>query len=367
MRIALVTDSFKTGGGLEHIYQIAKGIPDIEFLIFGEKGEGIEKFNGLLNVKLFPDGFTPALVLKHKPDIVHIHHLRPLASFFLNPLYFYKIPIIFTVHGLHIHKYEFIKRFSSRPRYILRFYLEKYLFHRVTRIISVSKEDREFLIERYNLNGQKVGYIPNGIDCTKIENIKLPKQEVRDVLNLPKDCFIFLTVARFDFQKGYDVLVKAVALIKNYLKNKKVKFVLVGSGEELENIKKLVQEEGIDRYFVFAGNRQDVHLFLKAADCFILPSRWEGLPIALIEAGYAKLPVIASNTYGNREVIDDKQTGVMFINECPYDLSLKIRDFMENYSEALIYGLELYRKVKKEYSLEKMVRELRNLYEELKS
>jgi len=260
-----------------------------------------------------------------------------------------------------------MKKITSKHKYILRFYLEKYLFQKTTRIIAVSKEDGKFLIEKHNLDNQKIEYIPNGIDSRKIENVKLPMQTVREVLHLPREDFLFLTVARFNFQKGYDILVEAVELIKDYLKNKKVKFILVGSGKELENIKKLVQKKDIDKYFVFAGNRQDVHLFLKAVNCYILPSRWEGLPIALIEAGYAKLPVIASNTYGNREVIDDKRTGVLFTNESPYDLSLKIRDFMENYDEALIYGLKLYSKVKKEYSLEKMVRELRNLYEELKS
>jgi glycosyltransferase involved in cell wall biosynthesis len=266
MRIALILDELKIGGGLEHIYQIVNGIRDAEFFVFGKKGNGITKFNDLPNVNIIPYGFNPKLILNYKLDIIHIHHLRPLTLFFLNPFISYKIPILFTVHGLHIHKYEFIKNFLSKPKHILRFYLEKYLFRKVTKIITVSKEDKNFLIDNYKISSNKIEYIPNGIDSSKIENLNLSKQDARELLRLPVNHLIFLTIARFDFQKGYDILVRAVNLLKTYLQNRKVKFVLVGNGKEFKIIKNYVHKKKINDFFIFAGSRQDVPIFLKAAD-----------------------------------------------------------------------------------------------------
>ena len=85
MLIHMVTDNFSTGGGLEHIFQIVRGMPAHDFRIFAKAGDALEKFSGLSNVATCSQGFRPALVLKPKPDLVHIHHLLPLLAFFLYP------------------------------------------------------------------------------------------------------------------------------------------------------------------------------------------------------------------------------------------------------------------------------------------
>ena len=85
MRIHLVTDQFSLGGGIEHIYQITKGLEDIQFGVFGEPGPAAAKFNQLENVEIHDKGYAPGYIMEKSPDIVHIHHLKPLVSFFKNP------------------------------------------------------------------------------------------------------------------------------------------------------------------------------------------------------------------------------------------------------------------------------------------
>lgn len=174
-RIALLTDQFVVGGGAEHIFQICRGMPEVEFGIFADGGDDTGRFEDLLNVRLFRGGYTPQEVLGFKPDLIHVHHLRPLARLFLNPLRRYRMPVYFTAHGMHIHQYEFLKGIRSALKYRLRFQLERYLFHRVDKVVAVSREDCRFIEAAYRVRGCE--YIPNGIDCRGLRT--LPGEKLR--------------------------------------------------------------------------------------------------------------------------------------------------------------------------------------------
>lgn len=359
LRIHIVTDKFNTGGGIEHVYQISKGIKNVNFGIFAENGNAKDKFKGLDNIKVYDKGFSPEYVLEKRPDIVHIHHLRPLLSFFKNPFAKYNIPIIFTAHGLHIHKYEFSKSLGKRLKYFLRFNLEKNVFKKIDRVIAVSKEDTIFLQDKYKL--KNVTYLTNGIDFSRINISNKSKIDLRKDMNLCVDHFLFLTVARFDYQKGYDVLIRAIYLLKDFIKNRKVKFIFVGKGDKFEEMKKLSEKLSVSEYIYFFGERKDVYNIIKCSDCFILPSRWEGLPIVLIEAGFLKVPVIASNTYGNREIIR-KKNGFLFENQNIEDLSENIKKIIEHKNYLDEYSENLFQEVKKNYSIENMISGIKQIY-----
>ncbi|MCP4215320.1 MAG: glycosyltransferase family 4 protein, partial [bacterium] len=210
--IHLVTDQFNIGGGIEHIYQIAAGMKNFKFRIFAlpGKGDALEKFNGLDNVEIHGNGFKPDQLLEGNPRLIHFHHLRPLLSFFKTPFTRSPVPMVFTAHGLHIHKYEFTHNIRARVNYILRFHLEKRLFAKVDRVIAVSREDKAFIETNYKVNN--VLYLTNGIDFKGADSGPVPsKQKLRRELDLPRDEFLFVTVARFNFQKGYDILIKGIA------------------------------------------------------------------------------------------------------------------------------------------------------------
>ncbi|HLP60272.1 MAG TPA: glycosyltransferase family 4 protein [Candidatus Deferrimicrobium sp.] len=365
MYIHLVTDKFHLGGGLEHIFQLARGLKDIHFRIFGEpwEREAVEKFKTLENVEIYDQGYHPSFVLKKKADRVHFHHLRPLMAFFKNPFHTYDIPIIFTAHGLHIHKYEFFDSRRARMHYFLRFLLEKRLLARVDKVIAVSREDKTFLETKYDL--KNVTYLTNGIDFSAAAAVAgkfTGKKAWREKLGLPVDDFLFVTVARFHFQKGYDILIKAIALAKEKIQERRGRFVLVGDGPEFEQIKQLSRELGVFPFIIFLGARTDVYDILKACDVFLLPSRWEGLPIVLLEAGFLNIPVAASDTYGNREIIK-KDNGILFKNLNIGALAGVIREVLENKYNLSAYSENLYNEVLADYNLEKMLTGLRQIYE----
>jgi glycosyltransferase involved in cell wall biosynthesis len=360
MRIHLVTDQFSLGGGIEHIYQITKGLEDIQFGVFGQPGLAVEKFKGLEHVEIHDKVYTPGHVMEKSPDIVHIHHLKPLVSFFKNPLVKYKVPILFTAHGLHIHKYEFFDSPRAKISYRLRFQLEKRVMRKPSRIIAVSQEDKHFLEEKYGLTN--VIYLTNGIDFSFVTTAKQPsKKQLRKQLGLPADDFLFITVARFDFQKGYDILLNALSIIKDTLKNTHCSFIFVGDGSEFEAMKQLGERLSVSQYIRFLGARSDVYDILRAGDVFLLPSRWEGLPIVLLETGLLKLPVIASDTYGNREILKETN-GILFKNRDTQELARVIKDVLENKYDLPAYAGNLYKEVQANYNLGKMLTGLKEIY-----
>ena len=368
MNIHLVTDEFSLGGGIEHIYQVAKGLTGIKFRIFAKPGDAVKKFRHLDNVEIHDKGYQPSYVMEKKADIVHFHHLRPLLSFYRNPMSRdkYNVPIIFTAHGLHVHKYEFYNSMGGRINYFLRFHLEKRLLSKVGRIIAVSCEDKDFLEEKYHL--KNVTYLTNGIDFSAIAagtGLSGNKTGLRKKLDLPTEDFLFVTVARFNFQKGYDILIKAIVLVKDTVKKHKCRFIFVGDGSEFEKMKRLSQTLSVSEYITFLGARIDVYDFLRVGDVCLLPSRWEGLPIVLLETGLLKVPVIASDTYGNREIIKEKN-GILFKNLDTEALAGVIKDVIDNKYDLAACSENLYKEIQMNYNLEKMLSGLREIYNSFK-
>lgn len=362
MRIHLVTDAFTLGGGIEHIFQVVHGLPDIQFAIFGHPGPATTKFKDLTNVEIHDQGFSPAQVLASHPDLVHIHHLKPLLSFFKNPFKTYPVPVIYTAHGLHIHKYEFFPDFSARMKYALRFQLEKTIFSRATQLIAVSQEDARFMEQKYHL--PNIHYITNGIDFNRVvAGIGESKVSLRQRLGLPVSSFLFVTVARFDFQKGYDILIRTIASMKDTLASLESRphFILVGDGSLMEEMKQWSEELSVSPFITFLGVRADVYDILRASDIFLLPSRWEGLPIVLLEAGLLKIPVLASATYGNREIVGENN-GILFPNGDMAALEQSIKNVLANRFNLSQLAENMFQQVQAQYSLEKMLSKLRSLY-----
>jgi glycosyltransferase involved in cell wall biosynthesis len=225
-------------------------------------------------------------------------------------------------------------------------------------------EDKDFLERNYRL--MNVAYLTNGIDISRLmTKVDESRENLRKRLGLPANYFLFVTAARFEFQKGYDILVKAISKIKDTLEKTDTHclFVLVGDGAELDEMRELSENLSVSAYIRFMGARTNVYDIIRAGDIFLLPSRWEGLPIVLLETGLLKVPVIASDTYGNREIV--KQcNGILFKNQDIDALARTISDVLfhrEKYDLAA-YTENLYNEIQANYNLDKVLSGLRNIY-----
>jgi len=360
MHVAMVTDTFQTGGGQEQLFQLVKALPTIRFSV-SAKGGDPRRFHRLPNAAVYASGFGRKHLLGLSPDLIHFHHLRPLVHFFSHPgAAQAPVPVLFTAQGLHVRKYRHRTGLRSRTGKLLRRALERRLFGRVDRVIAVSLEDERFLRSRYGL--ERVVYIPNAVDVRALEEGVPAGEGLRRELGIPPDRTLFLTVARFDFQKGYDVLLEGIRLGRQRFRETRTLFLLVGEGKERPAMQKLAAGKRLTDLVCFAGERAEAWRMMKECDLFVLPSRWEGLPVSLLEALFSKVPVVASDACGNRQIVRHGVNGLLFENGNPESLRQALEQMTDPKTRESLVPIPLDEAFRREYDIEHIRRALEGLY-----
>ena len=289
MRIAYLIDRDSVGGGMEYIRrQIATHSGDETKVFFSERGEcAAANMNGW------------------GADVVHVNHLKALAQLFRNPLTVPSGKVVFTVHGIHLRKYDFLpKTFANCVKRWLRLSLERWLYRKCDRIIALTETDAVDIKRLYGC-GLPVSIEPNVVDPSEFAK---PTGELR----YKADSFAFVCIARFDFQKGQDVLVRAIALVQDALRKASRKTLLIGGGQMLGEIKRFAEKEGVADLVEFAGEIPHAGVYMTCAHVLVSPSRWEGMPYLLLEAVARGRRVIASDCPGNRDVLKGYDNAMLF-------------------------------------------------------
>lgn len=145
--------------------------------------------------------------------------------------------------------------------------------------------------------------IPNGIDLDTFCYNKRVHDEERKKYNINNDTFVIGNVGRFTYQKNQKFILEIFKKLQNILSDSKL--IFIGEGEDYNSIKKLAKEYSIYENIIFLGAINDVANKLNLFDLFILPSRFEGLPISLLEAQAVGLPCIISDAISEEVLIND--------------------------------------------------------------
>jgi len=247
-------------------------------------------------------GQVKQLLKGEAPDVIHAHGTRACS----NVLWAARklgIPVIYTVHGWSFHQdqHPLVSRLRIRG--------EKYLTERSRVNISVSASNQQSGKEMIPKFDSIV--INNGIDQHKFDPARTYK-DVRAGLGISPDVVLVLFIARFTAHKQPLTLIRAFARVLTLLKGSaNVHLLMVGDGDEKEAGVALAGELGLKGKVSFEAFRQDVPDVLNAADIFVLPSLWEGLPIGLLEAMAMRKAVIGTRVDGTREVLRDGDNGLM--------------------------------------------------------
>lgn len=167
------------------------------------------------------------------------------------------------------------------------------------RVITVSRPAYDSFVARHP--ARLYALVPNGIVAPSATRTR---DETRASLGLLVHERVLLTVARFTPQKDYPTLLDAVALIRK--QHPGARFVWVGDGPDLQAISERIAAEGLQDAVMLLGRRDDVGDLLAAADLFVLPSRFEGLPLALLEAMASGLPAAAAINGGTMEAVGER-------------------------------------------------------------
>lgn len=290
-------------------------------------------------------------IREEKPDILHLNSSKAggmgavLGRLLSVPL------IVFTAHGWPTRERRF---FLSRLLIVFFSWLTAVLAHRV---ICVSEADfRE--ASRWPFLKKKLLMIHNGISAFE----QLSREAAQRELGIEhSEAWQLGTNAELNFNKNLSAAIKAVSLY-NQKHEKKIEYTIVGSGLENKKLERLIEKERLSDYVRLAGFRTNATTLLSAFDAFILPSHKEGLPLALLEAGLAGLPSIATKTGGIPEIIEDGKTGLLLATPDPKTILETLEKLFKNYS--LEMGARLKEKILQEFSLKEAVEKTAEVYEQ---
>ena len=276
------------------------------------------------------------------PDMVHLHSTKAGWIGRISTLCMGK-KVIFTVHG-----WCFTEG-APKSRKKIGEVIEKFLVPMTDEIICVSEYDKNLAISQGVATENELTVVYNGV--AQIPNLANAKINVQD-----SDSFKVMMTARFADPKDQETVIRAFQEVQD-----DIELYFVGDGPNLDSCKKLTEKLNLSHRVHFLGQRGDVAVLLKSMDIFVLSSYYEGLPISIIEAMSASLPIIASDVGGVKELVYDGKNGYLFQTGNVSDLVLKLK--LLDKAKALQLGKESFRLYKENFTLEKCVLSTLAVYE----
>jgi glycosyltransferase involved in cell wall biosynthesis len=204
-------------------------------------------------------------------------------------------------------------------------------------------------LRRERVPARKIAVVPNGLDASAFR-IRTPRDAPR----------IVTVVANLRPEKRHDVLIDAAPIVLREFPN--AQFHIIGDGPERARLEARALDRGVSNAFVFFGHETDVPRRLDDADIFVLPSRSEGFPNAVLEAMAAGLPVVATDIDALREIVDHERTGLLVPCGDAPGLAGAVCRMMRQPALAARLGHLAAAEVQARYSFDRMVAEFESLY-----
>ena len=296
-RVLMVSARSDIGGGPAHMFALAQGLANKAVIYAampsdGEFFEGFVKLLALDHVFVIPRQKLTLNALfglgsfckKNKIDLIHSHGKGAgLYSRMLGMLF--GVPIVHTLHGYHDGRY------AAWLKYLYALW-EMAAALVTQKIICVSASEAAFFNRKVLVSQDKLIVIPNGTGIQRSETV-VPK---------PKKV---VTVARFDYQKNLFEFLRVAQQLPRY------EFFVIGDGMDRSEIEAYVHANNIKNVSL-CGASQTVLADIADADLYVTTARWEGLPLAVLEAMSLGIPVVASDVVGNRDAVVSGVTGYLY-------------------------------------------------------
>ncbi|MCI2429064.1 glycosyltransferase family 4 protein [Candidatus Acetothermia bacterium] len=264
--------------------------------------------------------------------------------------------ILFTAHGW---------AFTEGRRYWIRWLLaqiERLASLASSKIICLSEYDRQLALRFGVASQEKLVVIPNGLEdepfCSLIDK---DKKELRYRLGGSNAAGIVTMVGRLAPPKDLKTLMAAW----EGLKRSGWKLWIVGEGPLRPRLEEIVRARGLGDHVILLGERRDIPELLKASDIFALASRWEGLPLTIIEAMLAGLPVVAARVGGVPELVEDGVTGLLVPPEDACALRGALEQLMGSEETRHRMGELGRRRARERFTAEHMLSQVEDLYHDL--
>lgn len=307
------------------------------------------------------------LVRRHQADVVQTHLLRTLEVLvLLLPLVTPVRVILWTMHSAKLDLLEV--EVPLRHRWLLRpkRYAHRQLYRLVSRwvggYVAVSDQVRETVLRDIDPSPEKITVIYNGVDLERYRK-SVDRWAVRIGLGLGVHARLIATVGTLWTAKGHRYLVEAMAAIVP--RQPDVHALLIGDGDLRGELQEQVRRLGLQKNVHFLGSSKSVPELLAASDLFVLPSLWEGLSMALLEAMATGLPIVASEVSGTLQAITANESGVLVPPGDPGRLAEAIELVLSDPKWAREMGSTARQRAERDFSAEKQAQEHLALYRRL--
>ncbi|MBI3565493.1 MAG: glycosyltransferase, partial [Elusimicrobia bacterium] len=250
-------------------------------------------------------------------------------------------------------------RVNYRSRSWMTLLVDRALKERDDLLIAECEASRRFLLERLRYSPAKTIVVRNGVDLAGWPASKIDRQKKRLELRLGAGDLLVGAVGRLDRQKGFATLIEAMAL----LKDAPVKCAIIGDGPERARLEALIRKHELEKTVWLLGERGEIPSWLSAFDVYCLPSLWEGLPNALLEAMALGLPVVASAVDGVPEAVTDGKDGVLVPAAKPAPLGAALRALAGDAPRRGALGAAAKSAVAERFTLRRMIAEYESAYD----
>lgn len=285
-------------------------------------------------------------IRKEKIQIVHCH--LPWAAFVGRLLH--------KFNGIHLIYSEHNKQERYHP---ITAAINKYSFNWQNSVIAVSEDVKLSILKNIEPIVQ-VKTVLNGVNTERFNRQKYSAEEIRQKLNIKTNDPVIGNVAVFRTQKRLDLWIEQAAIIKAKFAN--AHFILVGDGPTQPLVHTKINDLGLTDCVHLPGRLEEVRPWLAAMDIFLISSKFEGLPIALLEALSMEVAVVTTNAGGIKEVIKHKENGWIVDIDSPNDLSLGVISLLSDAKQKNQLAGSGRRTIEEDFSINKMVNSLEKEY-----
>ncbi|MFH1449731.1 MAG: glycosyltransferase family 4 protein [bacterium] len=318
------------------LYQIAKSI-NLKAVDLPSKS----KYNPSIIAKVL------SLIKEYDINIIHTHDFKSNLIGLITAL-LYKKPLITTIHGRLSTPFR-VRIYESIDSLLIRFF---------DKVVVGSNDLKEKLIKKWKISPQKIELIHNSVDILRF-NLPLDSDRIKAEFKIKEDEIIVTTIGQLKKEKGVEYLLAAVPKVIE--KFKEVRFLICGEGEYKEELIKLAEKLNITKNVIFTGYYDDLSQVLGVSDLFITPSLMESLPIVILEAMCAGLPIIGTKV-GDIPFCINSKNGLLIKPKSSEEISKAIIKLLTNKEKLKEMGKESRNLVKERFSDEVMVRKIEDIY-----
>lgn len=362
VKVVYMAHAFAVGGAEEMVLNLVRHLPArFESVVCcinqaGPIGEEIRKTGTPVSVL----GLTPGLrrpwdvagirryLRETQPAIVHTFLLTASLYGRLAAILEH-VPIVI---GTEVNIYE-----RKRRHHILA---ERMLMSKTDRVIVSANSVRDFYVDQIHADPEKIDVVYNAVDWKSIQPT-MPREQMRASLGLQPGTKVAGVIARLTEQKGHRFLFQA--LTPPALGD--VQLIVVGDGELREALEAEAQDLGIASRVHFLGARRDLGDLLAAMDVFVMPSLWEGLPLSMILAMGAAMPVVATDVAGIPEIVVDGESGWLVPPGNSLALATALADVFKDRARAVRVGNAARDFVLPRFGVDGYVNSIVGIYDEL--